>query len=66
MNLPIPDPLVVRSAPDAPSLRISIQLQDALETWYLTRTLETAAHMAGRGQACRAPHFHERTGDRTR
>lgn len=29
------------------TLRICIQLQDALETWYLTRTLEMGAHMAG-------------------
>lgn len=46
MNLPIPDPEALRVAPVAPTLRVSIQLQDALETWYLTRTLETAAHMA--------------------
>lgn len=47
MNLPIPDPRPLRAETDAPTLRISIQLQDALETWYLTRTLETAAHMVG-------------------
>lgn len=29
------------------TLRISLQLQDALETWYLTRTLEMGAHKAG-------------------
>lgn len=29
------------------TLGIAIQLQDALETWYLTRTLQTGAHMAG-------------------
>lgn len=49
MNLPIPDPLPLPTPVEAPPLRISIQLQDALETWYLTRTLETAAHMAGIG-----------------
>lgn len=44
-NLPDADAAPAASAERA--LRISVQLQDALETWYLTRTLEMGAHMAG-------------------
>lgn len=43
-------PTDVYEAPAASAtrkIRISLQLQDALETWYLTRTLEMGAHMAG-------------------
>lgn len=42
-----PDAYEAPSASADRALRISLQLRDALEIWYLTRTLEMGAHMAG-------------------
>lgn len=42
-----PDAYEAPSASADRTLRISLQLRDALEIWYLTRTLEMGAHMAG-------------------
>lgn len=47
MQFNLPDTYDAPAAAAERKLRISIQLQDALETWYLTRTLEMGAHMAG-------------------
>lgn len=47
MQFTVPDACAGPAVSAERKLRISIQLQDALETWYLTRTLEMGAHMAG-------------------
>lgn len=47
MQYTIPDAYQAPAVSAGRKIRISLQLQDALETWYLTRTLEMGAHMAG-------------------